>query len=618
MWNEGGSHFRVVQKHDQFIHFQVTELGRCWYFTVVYGSPRAVQRRDLWNNLTIIGASMVDSWCLVGDFNAFLFHHEKTGGSSLGSRPDHHFLELVDRNSLVDLGFAGPSFTWKRGGVMARLDRALANMGWRNEFPEASVLHLPPLKSDHSPILIRLHGEVGRFNTASRLWKGIADSWKHVQEGMIWRVGDGRKARFWTDPWLPNGNTLCSYALGPLSDEDCCRVVADFTTVSGGWDWAKFDFLLPLEICNLIAATVPPSSVIQGDHIAWKHSKEGCFSTKTAYHAITKECTDVNQSFWRLLWKWRGMERIRSFLWLCGHNRLLTNVARKKRGIAGSDACSRCNMAAEDLMHTLRDCNKAKCIWLKLVHPSKWHIFFNASRLSWLSLNLSSNLGYSDNSWDVMFATACWYIWRLRNADVFEDSSSMTADPVLAIKKLTSDSIRAMDRHVVGGRKGVNHVKRFVCWRKPTTGWVKFNVDGAKNEAFDMSACGGVARDDEGRFLIGFMRKIGTGSVLNAELWSILCALEVAWNAGFKKLVIETDCLTAVNIITDSVQRSHPCFAMLSRINAWFMLDWEVEVVHTLREGNEAADALAAKALMEPMGLVTLHDPPPEGSYQGK
>ncbi|KAF7827506.1 DEP domain-containing mTOR-interacting protein [Senna tora] len=85
------------------------------------------------------------------------------------------------------------------------------------------------------------------------------------------------------------------------------------------------------------------------------------------------DCVDEGErnDFWKLLWNWKGMEKIRSILWFCGHDWLLTNVARKRRGMAAMDICTRCNGAPEDLLHTLRDCPKAKCIWLKLVHPGK-------------------------------------------------------------------------------------------------------------------------------------------------------------------------------------------------------------------------------------------------------
>ncbi|KAF7842466.1 reverse transcriptase [Senna tora] len=288
--------------------------------------------------------------------------------------------------------------------------------------------------------------KVGHINTSSRLWKGIADSWKYVQDGMVWLIGDD-------------------------------RVAADFVSASGGWEWGKFDFLLPNEICNLVVVVSLPSNVVRGDHLAWKHS----------------------------------MEKVRSFLWLCGNDHLLTNVVRKRRGIAATDVCAHCNDAFEDLLQTLRDCVKARCIW------------------------------------------------SILNAKIFDSSHVSNVDPVHAILKLSE---------------------------KPSNGWVKFNVNAARRENMNLTACGGVARDSDGRFLIGFMRKLGDGSMLNAELWGIVSALVVAWRSGFKKVLVELDCLLAISC------------------------DWEVQVVHTHRDGNLVADALASHAFSYSMDLNILHEAP--------
>ncbi|KAF7842846.1 ribonuclease H [Senna tora] len=73
-------------------------------------------------------------------------------------------------------------------------------------------------------------------------------------------------------------------------------------------------------------------------------------------------------------------------------------------------------------------------------------------------------------------------------------------------------------------------------------------------------------------------------------------ALEVAWRAGFKKIVVESDCLTAVKLVNDSVQAMHPCSTILSQIHHWVAFNWEIKFVHVHREGNFVADALATFA----------------------
>lgn len=59
----------------------------------------------------------------------------------------------------MDLESKGCVFTWnnRREGeelVKKRLDRALYTMEWRVEYPNAEVVALPAIGSDHSPLLV--------------------------------------------------------------------------------------------------------------------------------------------------------------------------------------------------------------------------------------------------------------------------------------------------------------------------------------------------------------------------------------------------------------------------------------------------------------------------------
>ncbi|EOY21875.1 Uncharacterized protein TCM_014026 [Theobroma cacao] len=48
----------------------------------------------------------------------------------------------------------GPKFTWRRGTMFERIDKAVCNMQWRLAFSDAVVHHLPRVGSDHRPLLI--------------------------------------------------------------------------------------------------------------------------------------------------------------------------------------------------------------------------------------------------------------------------------------------------------------------------------------------------------------------------------------------------------------------------------------------------------------------------------
>ncbi|KAK8583323.1 hypothetical protein V6N13_022030 [Hibiscus sabdariffa] len=84
------------------------------------------------------------------------------------------------------------------------------------------------------------------------------------------------------------------------------------------------------------------------------------------------------------------------------------------------------------------------------------------------------------------------------------------------------------------------------CWQPPDLGWLKFNVDGARNTVDGSSACGGVLRDHHGTWIIGFTKYVGRCSVVEAELWGIASGMEVAWSLNCRRLVVESDSAEAL------------------------------------------------------------------------
>ena len=105
-------------------------------------------------------ATFVDGpWLCIGDFNTILHFDEKLSSWPPPYNQMDDFKEVLERCSLVDLGFLGYPFTWnnKRPGLAntrQRLDRAVAMEDWKEKFPECTVTHLHSHASDHLPIVL--------------------------------------------------------------------------------------------------------------------------------------------------------------------------------------------------------------------------------------------------------------------------------------------------------------------------------------------------------------------------------------------------------------------------------------------------------------------------------
>ncbi|KAJ9183977.1 hypothetical protein P3X46_007769 [Hevea brasiliensis] len=156
LWNEEWK-VEVVRNHRQFIHLHIFDSKMLLIeFIAIYGHPVASQRAFLWPELNSLVSSNSISWLLGGDFNALLHPSDRKGGSLNKLGVCKLFSNWFKANDMHDLGFKGPTFTWSRGSLWERLDRAICNTTWRLNFPEASIFYLAKIKYDLRPILIRI------------------------------------------------------------------------------------------------------------------------------------------------------------------------------------------------------------------------------------------------------------------------------------------------------------------------------------------------------------------------------------------------------------------------------------------------------------------------------
>ncbi|MBA0752034.1 hypothetical protein Gogos_000914 [Gossypium gossypioides] len=113
-------------------------------------------RQFLWNDLRSRNLLGQIPWIAIGYFNTILSSSEKSWGLYRGRRCPY-FSDFVDSTELHDLGFRGPPFTWHRGSLIERLDRALGNKAWIYNFPNCMVSYIPKIKSGHRLLLLVLN-----------------------------------------------------------------------------------------------------------------------------------------------------------------------------------------------------------------------------------------------------------------------------------------------------------------------------------------------------------------------------------------------------------------------------------------------------------------------------
>ncbi|KAK7376153.1 hypothetical protein VNO78_35007 [Psophocarpus tetragonolobus] len=160
---------------------------------------------------------------------------------------------------------------------------------------------------------------------------------------------------------------------------------------------------------------------------------------------------------------------------------------------------------------------------------------------------------------------------------------------------------------------------RFVWWTAPPPDFVKINCDGAFSTCHGSKAsAGGVVRDWEGKFAVGFSHLLNNcETVVEAELLAIKIGIQVTISKGFKKLVVESDSYSAIQLINDGVFTCHPYPALVSSILDIANTADAVCYNHVFRETNSVADGFARHGLsLSPNSDVQLFSCPPAFSLR--
>ncbi|KAJ4757743.1 hypothetical protein LUZ62_068118 [Rhynchospora pubera] len=129
-------------------------------------------------------------------------------------------------------------------------------------------------------------------------------------------------------------------------------------------------------------------------------------------------------------------------------------------------------------------------------------------------------------------------------------------------------------------------------WKKPERGCVKLNFDGSSRTK--KASIGGVYRNHEGAFLLGYSERIEKATSCVAELIAVKRGLELALENGWLNVWIEGDAKFVVDLLlkpTRVKSKEHVKHASEIRMLA-SLLD-HFDASHISRKGNKVADKLA-------------------------
>ncbi|XP_022014025.1 uncharacterized protein LOC110913508 [Helianthus annuus] len=115
----------------------------------------AVNRRAVWTEILGVKNSLQGLWVMMGDFNEVRNAGERMNSEFIEANADA-FNQFILSAGLVEYNMGGGNFTYisDNGKKLSKLDRFLVCLGFREQWPNASVLALDRVASDHRPIVL--------------------------------------------------------------------------------------------------------------------------------------------------------------------------------------------------------------------------------------------------------------------------------------------------------------------------------------------------------------------------------------------------------------------------------------------------------------------------------
>ncbi|CAN1752411.1 Putative ribonuclease H protein At1g65750, partial [Linum perenne] len=425
-----------------------------------------------------------------------------------------------------------------------------------------------------------------------------------VTNGIHWSIRDGCNTHFWTDRWVDSGVVLADHALD-IRRVEGSLLVSQVCSEPGVWNVEFLLQFLPYNIVMQVVGMTPPSYTLGKDSIIWGLEPNGAFSVRSAYLMITDNAASSSDSVWRHIWGWNGPNRIKHFLWLASHKKLLTNEERGRRHLTNQVLCHRCSVHTESVSHVIYECNFAMQVW-GLVLPQAI-LARNAHRDfdSWWRAMLSNK------DCNTQFGIIAWNLWGARNKLIFEESNRSSIEVSDQCKFWINLVLSSWKSNQLGREApGKARQTQLIAWRPGDEGWSTLNTDGSRLTHSGSTAIGGLIRDDGGRFIRAFTANIGDCSITRAELSAIVQGLRMAWSMGIRRIIVQSDSQTGISLLHRE-DTDHQHASLISEFLELKARGWDIRIDHVYREANFGADYLANLGHSCKFGLHFLFHPNP-------
>jgi hypothetical protein len=270
-----------------------------------------------------------------------------------------------------------------------------------------------------------------------RAWVGLGNPCTKEDMNLFYdsidlHIGNGKTASFWHTPWLEGRKPIDiapsifsiskkknftvhkgleqDFWILNLSFEDGITVdhISEFTTA-----WTKIQHVLLND---------------EPDHITWRLSNTGSYSSSTAYLA---QFDDTPNSYMMpAVWNNWAPPKCKTFAWLILQNKVWTSDRLMRRGWPNCGPCQLCKREPESAAHLIFKCRYSMRVWNGL---KEWLGLADFDTSLWNNYNtlpewwcaISGGNGRRRKGLTSLLLLTAWELWNERNARVFRNVASM-------------------------------------------------------------------------------------------------------------------------------------------------------------------------------------------------
>ena len=548
------------------------------------------------------------------------------GGSS-NKRKVH----WVDWNSVCNL---------KENGGLGIVDLKLRNRALLNKWiwrygEESDAMWKSIIVSKYGGESDGLTPCIGNQRRFSKLWTNITKPFCQ-QRNQIgapsdcrYCLGDGRNIRFWWDEWIEGVVLRLAFPrIFALAANKEGKVRDLGRWINNYWSWKivlrrrLFDWELYQrhEICEMLKMYVVSDNF--KDSYIWKGSSSGRYAA-SLYCKYMLNAQVSDKELWKMVWMGLAPPKVEVFCWRLVRERIATKDQLVKRGLLErrQAVCVFCNTEMESVDHLFFSCHSSWKIWMHFC--SMWGVdwvMHNQPSRAIASWYYALPVKAGKEVWFMSFFVISWSIWLMRNDMIFNgkvfDSRQIIDTIRLRIawwfKAKWPDSVYSIldivrFPNITQSPLKSRAVKNAALWKAPPLGSLKFNVDGSARGKPGPAGIGGVLRDCMAATKVVFSKAIGVADSNVAELLAIREALRIfaasKWVSSHR-IIIESDSSNAVKWVLHPQGAPWTMKNQISHIETLkgLVIGWDI--VHTPRECNEIADALAKSGVTRTSDLL--------------